>query len=307
MFKKLLSISLLSAAVTGFVSCNQSSSLKEYKGLFYKVVKAGTGKAAQNGDLVEFQIIAKVDTQTLANSWKDQSGNTPVMQVRDMQKNGEWPWIFQKLKGGDSVEVEIAVDTMLKYMTPEQLQNKEAWMKKGAKVKLTLSCLSVSSEADYKKKLEDKKQKQLVEDDKALQDYFAKNNLKPTKTASGLYYTINQPGSGPNATTGKVVSMDYTGKLMDGRTFDSNVDSNFHHKQEFKFPAGGGRVIAGWDEGVMLLNKGAKATFYIPSSLAYGPNSMGIIPPNANLIFDVEVKEIAEPTLPKAQAQMPVK
>lgn len=135
-------------------------------------------------------------------------------------------------------------------------------------------------------------QDQKAIDDKLLQDYFTKNNIHPTKTASGLYYVINKKGTGENAKAGQTVTMYYIGKFMDGKKFDGNVDDNFNliqGREPFSFPLGAGRVIKGWDEGVQLLNQGCRATLYLPSSIAYGPNNVGPIPPNSVLIFDVEV------------------
>ncbi len=78
--------------------------------------------------------------------------------------------------------------------------------------------------------------------------------------------------------------------LLNGEKFDSNVLPEFGHVQAFEFPLGQGRVIKGWDEGIALLNKGAKATLYIPSKLGYGAQGAGgKIPPDATLIFEVEL------------------
>jgi FKBP-type peptidyl-prolyl cis-trans isomerase len=127
-------------------------------------------------------------------------------------------------------------------------------------------------------------------DDKLLQDYFKKNNIKATKTPSGLYYTVTQKGLGATAAKGKKVTMNYTGKTLDGKLFDSNVDPKFNHVSPFTFTLGVGQVIKGWDEGVQLLQLGAKGSFFIPSGLAYGPSAMGnAIAANSVLIFDVEV------------------
>jgi FKBP-type peptidyl-prolyl cis-trans isomerase len=138
-----------------------------------------------------------------------------------------------------------------------------------------------------------------LSDDQLLQNYFKQKNISPTKTASGMYYTISSPGEGPTAQKGEEVSMNYSGFLLDGTKFDSNTDSAFQHVSPFGFVLGQGQVIKGWDEGVALLNKGAKATFYIPSTLAYGPRAMpggGAnpkgIPANSCLVFDVELNEI---------------
>jgi FKBP-type peptidyl-prolyl cis-trans isomerase FkpA len=133
-------------------------------------------------------------------------------------------------------------------------------------------------------------------DDKILQDYFAKNKIKPMKTSSGLYYTINRKGTGENVKAGKAVKMYYYGKLLDGKRFDGNMDENYQPVsagRTLDFNIGVGQVIKGWDEGVLLMNKGSRATFYIPSGLGYGPGGRGPIPPNGIMIFDVELVDFA--------------
>ena len=107
------------------------------------------------------------------------------------------------------------------------------------------------------------------------------------KTASGLYYVIDQEGTGATAQPGQTVVAHYTGTLFDdGKKFDSSVDRG----QPFEFPIGQHRVIAGWDEGFALLKVGSKGKLIIPSKLAYGPNGAGgVIPPNADLVFEVEM------------------
>ena len=132
-------------------------------------------------------------------------------------------------------------------------------------------------------------------DNGLLEQYFAKNQLHPSKTQSGLYYVIKQQGSGENAKPGKEVTVNYTGRLLNGKTFDSNTDPKFHHVQPFHFVLGMAEVIAGWDIGVQLLNVGSTATFYIPSALGYGPEGSGnVIPPNSILVFDVELTDIED-------------
>ena len=127
-------------------------------------------------------------------------------------------------------------------------------------------------------------------DEQKLQEYFTKNNIHPLKGPGGLYYTIAKEGTGPKILAGSSVTINYTGKLLDGKVFDSNTDPAFRHMQPFTVEIGVGRVIQGWDKGVQLLKKGSVATLYIPSGMGYGPGgSGGSIPPNSVLIFDVEV------------------
>jgi FKBP-type peptidyl-prolyl cis-trans isomerase len=109
------------------------------------------------------------------------------------------------------------------------------------------------------------------------------------ETTSGLRYQILQKGEGKKATKGAGVSVHYKGQLLDGTVFDSS----YKRKQPIDFNVGVGQVIAGWDEGIQLLQVGDKARFVIPSDLAYGSaGAGGVIPPNATLIFDVELMNV---------------
>ena len=125
---------------------------------------------------------------------------------------------------------------------------------------------------------------------KAKSEAVLKDLQKGAKvTASGLSYKMIKIGNGIQAEKGKIVSVHYTGKLIDGTKFDSSYDRN----EPIEFPLGEGRVIPGWDEGIALLKVGDKATFIIPSNLAYGERGAGgVIPPNATLIFDVELMDV---------------
>ncbi len=110
------------------------------------------------------------------------------------------------------------------------------------------------------------------------------------KTESGLKYKISKKGSGPNAKKDDLLSVHYSLQLVDG----SEIDSSFTRGAPIEFTCGVGQVIKGWDEAMQLLNKGSKATLVIPSELGYGAIGAGngVIPPNATLIFDVELVDI---------------
>lgn len=110
------------------------------------------------------------------------------------------------------------------------------------------------------------------------------------KTPSGLAYVDLQTGTGPQPTAGKAVKVHYTGWLENGTKFDSSVDRN----QPFDFIIGVGQVVPGWDEGVMTMRVGGKRKLVIPPQLGYGASGAGgVIPPNATLIFEVELLDVA--------------
>jgi peptidylprolyl isomerase len=116
---------------------------------------------------------------------------------------------------------------------------------------------------------------------------------KPMTTPSGLQVLDTKPGTGPSPKTGDTCVMHYTGWLyvngQKGQKFDSSVDRG----QPFEFPIGVGRVIKGWDEGVATMKVGGKRTLIIPPDLGYGARGAGgVIPPNATLIFEVELLNV---------------
>jgi len=109
---------------------------------------------------------------------------------------------------------------------------------------------------------------------------------KEIVTSSGLQYIDQVVGTGDVAKAGQTVSVHYTGWLTNGTKFDSSVDRG----QPFSFPLGAGRVIKGWDEGVQGMKVGGKRKLTIPANLGYGARGAGgVIPPNAMLVFDVEL------------------
>jgi FKBP-type peptidyl-prolyl cis-trans isomerase len=124
-------------------------------------------------------------------------------------------------------------------------------------------------------------------DDKV--DSKDKKDEKVITTKSGLKYVDEKVGTGAEAKDGNRVTVHYTGTLKDGKKFDSSLD----RKQPFSFVLGARQVIKGWDEGVAGMKIGGKRKLIIPSDLAYGARGAGgVIPPNAELTFEVELLDV---------------
>tara|TARA_Y100000992_G_scaffold60587_1_gene37078 strand:+ start:108 stop:1040 length:933 start_codon:yes stop_codon:yes gene_type:complete len=140
----------------------------------------------------------------------------------------------------------------------------------------------------FNKFINDKKDSKELENKLEILE-FEKHIEGMSKTSSGLYYKINKEGNKNKPLKGQNIRVHYKGMLLDGTVFDSSIQRD----QPIDFTLGIGQVIAGWDEGISLLSEGASAKLVIPSELAYGANGAGgVIPPNATLIFEVELLKI---------------
>jgi FKBP-type peptidyl-prolyl cis-trans isomerase len=153
--------------------------------------------------------------------------------------------------------------------------------------------LDVKTKAESEKeKIESQKAEQMKSDslknaEPALLDKYLKDNKITAKPQpSGLYYIQTLAGTGPKAEAGKTVKVNYTGKLLDGKVFDSSKGA------PLEFTIGRSQVIRGWDEGISMMKQGGKATLVIPSAIGYSDRDMGVIPPYSTLVFDVELVEV---------------
>lgn len=147
-------------------------------------------------------------------------------------------------------------------------------MKKFLLPLLSLLILSVSCK--------DKKS-QTEEDRDTILKYIADHNLNALSTSSGLYYVIEDEGSGKRPNTKSDVQVIYKGYLTNGKVFDENTTGLWLNL---------GQVIEGWKEGIPLFMEGGKGKLLIPSNLGYGQKASGDIPPNSVLIFDITLKDV---------------
>ena len=295
------------------VGCSEKGGFKKTKsGLAYKIISDGKGPLVKRGELIKIHFSNKVHDSLLGTTYGSMPTYAQVDSVGPEYNPAE---IFPLLRKGDSAIIVLEVDTLLKR-TPGQLPPS---FKAKDKMVLTLRVLEIlpSREAVQQDQMEEMaKQKQ--RDDarkgdeiKALEQYLAKNNIKAQQTKSGVFYEIQNPGTGPQADSGKIVSINYTGYLMDGKFFDSNVDSSKqvekHPLTPFEFMAGMQGAIQGMLEGVTVFKEGGKGRLFIPSVLGYGAQgSPPVIKPYENLIFEIEVTSVKDAPQQQGMPQMPI-
>jgi len=259
-------------------------------GLQYKIVKHGAGtRKPVLKDHVEMNNHVHIGDSIIFDSRKMYNNNPVPYTIQKPKGRGDLLMGLMSMVEGDSTIFRFSVDSM-KRANPRVVP---PWVKPGDIYEYSVVMLKIRNDEEQKKYEAEEAAKRMAIDDKILREYFEKNHLKPKKTETGLYYTIVHEGTGPKAKTGQSATLNYTGKLLDGKAFDSNVDTSFKHPQPYAFQIG--KSIKGFDEGLTLLNKGSKAIFYIPSPLAYGMRENRGIPSNSILVFDVDVLDIQTP------------
>lgn len=276
--------------LAGFLICSLlAQAQKDFKtspnGLKYKIYTHVKGKKAVVGDVIRFHFVLRTDKDSVLSSTYN-SGIPVVTPVRASTYGGDLSEGFQMLAVGDSGTFLVSADSFY--------DGQKMPVKSGSVLAITIKMLKISSSLEYAQEMQ-KKQESMAKkmnDRKAAEPALIEQYVKDKcpnaiKTASGLYYIIETDGAGPHPAAGQTVVTHYTGKLLNGATFDSDKDNTF------SFTLGEQQVIAGWDEGFALLKKGSKAKFIIPSSLAYGEQGAnGMILPYTPLVFEVELVDI---------------
>jgi len=285
--KKILLSAVLMPALFAHAQVTVPEGFKKTpRGLYYKmVIDAGKPKG-KLGDIIKLN--------TVYSTWRDsvlfstfESGMGAVQfTISAPAYNGDPMEGFTLLGDGDSAIFLMPVDSAFKD------QQFPPFAKKGEFIKVGISVLGVMTKEQYDHKKAEEAKMQTDQESKTIEEYLAKNNLKGQKTADGLYYVITQQGTGAKAETGKTVTVNYTGKLMDGKVIDSNVDPKFKHVEPYSFKLGDGSVIKGWDEGLTLFNVGGRGILVIPSPMGWGSRANGQIPPNSITIFDIELLDV---------------
>jgi FKBP-type peptidyl-prolyl cis-trans isomerase FkpA len=287
---KRTSILFFGLAALAFAACSPNAGFKKTKsGLQYKIISEGKGDVVKKGQFLKVNFTQMIGDSVLNTSYGSMPTYAPVDSVGPIYNPVE---IFPMLRKGDSAVVIMETDSLYK-----QQAERPPYVKKGDKLKLTFRVIDVMENEqalrDDQMKLIDERKNQEI---KAIQAYLDKNNIKAQKTEKGTFVVITQPGTGPVADSGRAVHVKYTGKTLEGKVFDSNVDSTFGHTEPYVLVIGQRGAIEGWDDGLRMFNKGAKGQLYIPSMLAYGGNAMPGSPIKAfeNLMFDIEVVDITD-------------
>jgi FKBP-type peptidyl-prolyl cis-trans isomerase FkpA len=303
----------LAFCVLAFAACTGGFK-KGDKGLEYKMIANGKGNKVAYGDFIQLHI-KQVYSGTKDTVLFDSHEYMPRIQLFDSANTEvEYFKVMRNLRIGDSLVIRLLTDTLLKRIGGEM----PPFMKKGKYMYTHLKLINIfknREQADsankaekvimkpklFKKQLAEleneltKNKDQLAKDDKIIAAYLAKNNIQAQKTKWGVYVAVQNEGTGEKINFNSVVMVNYTGKTLDSSiVFDSNTDPKFQHTQPYEVKiwelGAATSVIPGWTDALQQLKKGAKATIYIPSSLAYGPSGNGReIKPNENLIFDMEI------------------
>jgi FKBP-type peptidyl-prolyl cis-trans isomerase len=289
-------------AIVLFASCNQYE--KTPSGLAYKFTKGSGKEKLKHGQAIKMNIEYKLTAKDsiLSSSF----GHIPVYFVLDTAHLGKYNFteLLTSSSEGDKIDFRLSIDTLKKMGMVEY----NAIFHKGDFIAGKVDIIKVfpgqpEMMTDYQKELEIEKQSEIT----ALKAYTDKKGIKTTSTPGGVLVEVINAGDAVKGDSGMQSSVLYRGYFIDGKVFDSNmVKSAPGGGHPYDVVVGTGSVIKGWDEGLKLLGKGGKARFFVPSMLAYGPQgSQPVIPPYANLVFDIEVTNVAVPAPKPAQPTIP--
>lgn len=280
-----------------FASCKQNESGNESKqpgyetsrnGLQYRMLKDDPSPTAQVGNYVKFTTSLRTLNGDLLFS-TGESNQYVYGLVAQPRHKGDPLEILQMMGAGDSASVIIAESEFFQGGAPLPPN-----VKKGDNIRMDLKMAEVFTAEKYNNEiLPAINNARYAGETKQMTDYAAAQGWSAAQLPSGLMVVVDSKGTGTPVTDGSKVTVNYTGRLLNGTVFDSNQLPEFGHVQPFDFTVGKGMVIKGWDEGLKNFNKGGKGKLIIPARMGYGEQGSGKIPPNAPLVFEIEVVEVA--------------
>lgn len=286
------------AATMLFTACNKFE--KAPSGMPYKVEKGPRKQKLAHGQLLKMHFEYTLKDSVISSTM----GHIPVYFSLDTTRSNKYSFseVMTDCYVGDKLFCTLSIDSMVKFGYVEY----NPIFKKGDFLNCTVEFIKVfkdeaEQEADFKLELDAEKKRE----EKTIKDYATKHNLKAVYTQNGVGVVVETMGDTAfKADSGKQVSVYYSGKLMDsGKEFDSNV-KNGVKANPFIFTLDAKMVIPGWDEAIKYFAKGGKGKLLIPALMGYGAQgSAPVIPPYANLVFDVEITDVTD--APKLQPTTP--
>jgi len=297
------SIGLAAFSILLFAVGCKDQNFKKIKGsrmpLEYKIIEGSGGDPVKYGNAIEFKAYSYYGDSLMSTPFDTVA---QVIEIDSTKLPKEYIEIFTTARKGDSIITRTSTDSLLKANPLPPYAKKGNYLGYHFKIidiitdPTKVAALRNESMESMRRidSLSTEKQKGI--DDKTLSDYLAKNNIKATKTAKGTYVEIITPGEGAAIDSGKAITVDYRGMTLLGKEFDSSYDESGKSVKPFTFVVGQRGSIEGFSDGVVLLKKGGKARFFIPSYMAYGSRGAGAdIGPNTPLMFDVSVLDVLTP------------
>ncbi|WP_243018014.1 MULTISPECIES: FKBP-type peptidyl-prolyl cis-trans isomerase [Candidatus Cardinium] len=297
-------------------------------GLAYKAIGQGNGRKVKDNEWVKLSFVTHVIPKEIVEKAEQSSGKEVEKVKKSIPKkriliDQSKPFFLQFDESFQSkykcmAEVihmiqekqQMVFKCPLGYYfegeDPEYLEQilKDTSLNKEDELVTSMKLDKIMTDAEYKQMLATRRATQLAKDKELITSYLAKHHIEASSTESGLFYIIDQSADAMPVVKNKTVKVHYTGRLLDGSIFDTSLEevakaNKLYNPQRsyspLALPVGVGLIIPGWDEGLLLLKKGEKARFFIPSALAYGERGVPpLIPRNAILLFEIEVIDICE-------------
>ncbi len=283
----------LAIAILG-ASCDKYRTQVTESGLKYQLHEhSDSERKGEIGDILTLNLVIQNSTDSTLRSTYEE-GNPLNLPLNQPPFTASFEEGLAMLHKGDSATFFVNADTMFSKM----MQPVPPFIQKGSDIKFIVKLIDIQNTEEFQKAQIEKNAQQKDTDIAIIKEHLEKNSLsaKAQNMESGVYYVTEKEGTGANVEVGDQIKVDYTGKFLDGTVFDSSVENPYGREpRPLEFQIGTGMVVPGFEEGVKGMKKGEKRTVFIPSPLAYGPNGQpGSIPPNAVLVFDLELKDLTK-------------
>lgn len=277
---------LLTAAALLFLtqSCQQNSFKKTETGLNYRIIDDQDGEKIRLGDIVQLHLAYYTDKDSLLYDSRA-IGDSFILKIQTPTFVGGIEEGLQLLSKGDSAEFLLPGDSIFRKTFQQPMP---AFLAKGSLLKFRVRIKSILSEQEFLEKQKKDYAKQQREQLQIIEKYLIENSIQAQPVSQGIYFILFKEGNGKVPVMGDSVQVQYTGKTLKGRVFDSSGKGGKY----LQYRIGNGNYLEAWERAITSMKEGSLARLVLTSDNAFGKSTSAPVPPDTPVVFDIELIKV---------------
>jgi FKBP-type peptidyl-prolyl cis-trans isomerase len=269
-----------------FSACGTGNYKSTKTGLQYRIIRDAKGKKAQLHDVLQLNLSYHLpDDSVLYDS--EVLGDSFLLKITEPSFPGSIEEGLLMLGEGDSAEFLLPADSVYKRLFRQRMP---AFIQPGTLLTFRVGVVNVMDETAFQRRMQKERSEGFLREQKEIEKYLQENNLNISAVSPGIWFIMLQEGKGKRPATGDSVEVKYTGRLLNGKIFDSSSKAG----RNLRYRIGNGNYLKAWEQAIMSMPEGSMSRLILSSDQAFGRSASAPVPPGSPVIFDIELIKVFE-------------